>query len=640
MLEVAVSGLLTTTSVARIPNIPFFYLAFRAYSHWRALQGGRHLEFLVKNKLLDPQPDPRLDGIYKSKIETVVKDINLDSEKIAKAAEAGVLDEAAEEHLKEELELIEQPKEIAEVLEIPQLVVELERACEQLDLVLQFDDWTSPEWWEQACVEIPGSDSHQNTVYEIQYDPENVNPRFPYLVAGVSIYQGSGCQGRSMFRPIENPSQFSGQYYPDDNLLEDEDREVVSEYTEPMTPNYYESKNGNMQDEELSNFDLWANSPDPYDLSQQVPSPERDGHRKEGVSIDWEAFLGIKSPAYEETVPYYSHEMGWEDPDKLINWGDVYPGSPPLGRFESDVGSAGSAPNGELLYGHPVDEVFINNAGEKDNPDNNGVYRYNIWAPPAENEPSDAPLTKFRWFLKSITIYPGKDCKFDDDDDPPYPVRINIENLHVDRDIATTWLQPKNKPYWGVAYNPQVQEGTITIEDPGHLLGWKMTVDEELDVGNRRGQDFINNLALDMQRDERNVQRGYMADVDIESDFASFESGDEWSGDLGPSKLDKQEVFGDAKYSPKDETTEDNIWPQHKFSGQMSIWFSSDPRYFHVDQSEEWRNREDIGEVKVPFQPITGGSLVDNVEYPEIDSMSIFPLEMPYFLREADEWDV
>jgi len=44
------------------------------------------------------------------------------------------MDEAAEDLVKEEIELITEPKakEVAEVLKIPQLVVELERACEQV----------------------------------------------------------------------------------------------------------------------------------------------------------------------------------------------------------------------------------------------------------------------------------------------------------------------------------------------------------------------------------------------------------------------------------------------------------------------------------------------------------------------------
>ncbi|KAK6354816.1 hypothetical protein TWF696_003948 [Orbilia brochopaga] len=122
-----------------IPNIPFFYLAFRAYSHWRALQGGHHLEFLVKNNLLDPQPDPQLDRIYKKKVEAVAEVADIDDAKIEKAAETGTMDEAAEEHLGEEFLLVEEPqaKEVSEVLKIPQLVVELQRACEQVQAQLK-----------------------------------------------------------------------------------------------------------------------------------------------------------------------------------------------------------------------------------------------------------------------------------------------------------------------------------------------------------------------------------------------------------------------------------------------------------------------------------------------------------------------
>src|ERR1700761_238376 len=47
-----------------IPNIPGFYLLFRAYSHFRALYGARHLEFLVQNKLVETVPSPKLDDLY------------------------------------------------------------------------------------------------------------------------------------------------------------------------------------------------------------------------------------------------------------------------------------------------------------------------------------------------------------------------------------------------------------------------------------------------------------------------------------------------------------------------------------------------------------------------------------------------
>ncbi|PKS09098.1 hypothetical protein jhhlp_003712 [Lomentospora prolificans] len=47
-----------------VPNIPFFYLAYRAWSHWRAIKGGQHVQFLVKNKLLSISPSSILDSAY------------------------------------------------------------------------------------------------------------------------------------------------------------------------------------------------------------------------------------------------------------------------------------------------------------------------------------------------------------------------------------------------------------------------------------------------------------------------------------------------------------------------------------------------------------------------------------------------
>ncbi|KAG6032931.1 hypothetical protein E4U41_007089 [Claviceps citrina] len=47
-----------------IPNLPFFYLVYRAWSHWRAIAGGRHIQFLVDRKLLRPTASPVLDALY------------------------------------------------------------------------------------------------------------------------------------------------------------------------------------------------------------------------------------------------------------------------------------------------------------------------------------------------------------------------------------------------------------------------------------------------------------------------------------------------------------------------------------------------------------------------------------------------
>ncbi|RDA87002.1 hypothetical protein CP532_6734 [Ophiocordyceps camponoti-leonardi (nom. inval.)] len=49
-----------------IPNLPFFYLVYRAWSHWRALAGGRHVQWLVENKLLHSAPSAKLSQLYAS----------------------------------------------------------------------------------------------------------------------------------------------------------------------------------------------------------------------------------------------------------------------------------------------------------------------------------------------------------------------------------------------------------------------------------------------------------------------------------------------------------------------------------------------------------------------------------------------
>lgn len=47
-----------------VPNLPFFYLCFRAYSHWRALNGSWHLAYLSSHNLLTLHPSDTLDSLY------------------------------------------------------------------------------------------------------------------------------------------------------------------------------------------------------------------------------------------------------------------------------------------------------------------------------------------------------------------------------------------------------------------------------------------------------------------------------------------------------------------------------------------------------------------------------------------------
>ncbi len=82
-----------------IPNIPFFYVAFRAWSHWRALEGSKHLQKLLADDSFHPQVYKPLDEIY----------------------------DGAGQLMPEKMRTI-----ISESLKMPDMVIDIERAHEQM----------------------------------------------------------------------------------------------------------------------------------------------------------------------------------------------------------------------------------------------------------------------------------------------------------------------------------------------------------------------------------------------------------------------------------------------------------------------------------------------------------------------------
>lgn len=121
-----------------IPNIPFFYLAFRAYSHWTALRGSKHLEHLVNTSTLRDSPSLALDALYtagllhptpdacKNQNDPTLQESKDMSQKI-KTQLDGSNDE--------EVMLLKawNGKVIAERLKLPGLEVEIDRAVEQVE---------------------------------------------------------------------------------------------------------------------------------------------------------------------------------------------------------------------------------------------------------------------------------------------------------------------------------------------------------------------------------------------------------------------------------------------------------------------------------------------------------------------------
>ncbi|ODA76377.1 hypothetical protein RJ55_08223 [Drechmeria coniospora] len=104
-----------------IPNLPFFYLVYRAWSHWRAVAGGKHVQWLVENKLLRPSPSAMLDRLYAPKVTASSP--------------------PAEPSGKEELLLSqEQIRDFSDTLAVPALELELERAVWQVERALKEGD--------------------------------------------------------------------------------------------------------------------------------------------------------------------------------------------------------------------------------------------------------------------------------------------------------------------------------------------------------------------------------------------------------------------------------------------------------------------------------------------------------------------
>ncbi|KAJ5937994.1 hypothetical protein N7454_004336 [Penicillium verhagenii] len=113
-----------------VPNIPFFYLVYRGWSHWRALNGSQHLEFLVKKDLLNPISLPDLERLYAKRASYALDDTPHDT-----PAEEMVEDiEQSDERI---LLKMSDAKKLATILDAPDLALEAERAIVQVTAQLQ-----------------------------------------------------------------------------------------------------------------------------------------------------------------------------------------------------------------------------------------------------------------------------------------------------------------------------------------------------------------------------------------------------------------------------------------------------------------------------------------------------------------------
>ncbi|KAI0600959.1 mitochondrial K+-H+ exchange-related-domain-containing protein [Biscogniauxia sp. FL1348] len=117
-----------------IPNLPFFYLAYRAWSHWRALAGGKHIQFLVANDLLAVSPSKVLDTIYPRLLPSTPVPTEPTTNIGSKESPSPETKSSQEEKM---LLTQENRRQLVRALEIPELEVELERAIWQVEAAIR-----------------------------------------------------------------------------------------------------------------------------------------------------------------------------------------------------------------------------------------------------------------------------------------------------------------------------------------------------------------------------------------------------------------------------------------------------------------------------------------------------------------------
>jgi len=127
----------------RIPNLPFFYLCYRAWSHWRALAGGKHIQFLLQNNLLTLVPSPIVDEVYHDQKQplpstpepttTIKTGPDAEDFKTLNGPDGELPNPEGETML------LSQPngKKMTQALDLPALEVELERAIWQVETAVR-----------------------------------------------------------------------------------------------------------------------------------------------------------------------------------------------------------------------------------------------------------------------------------------------------------------------------------------------------------------------------------------------------------------------------------------------------------------------------------------------------------------------
>lgn len=120
--------------------MPFFYLCFRAYSHYRALYGGKLLERLMGKNAVKAESSKQLDAMYTAGLLHSSRQGSREAPTPTEADTQQVkkLVAAQSQEGKEEVMVLQRwnGKLLAEAFHLPEMEVEIERAVEQVESAL------------------------------------------------------------------------------------------------------------------------------------------------------------------------------------------------------------------------------------------------------------------------------------------------------------------------------------------------------------------------------------------------------------------------------------------------------------------------------------------------------------------------
>ncbi|KAI1757368.1 mitochondrial K+-H+ exchange-related-domain-containing protein [Xylaria castorea] len=117
-----------------IPNLPFFYLVYRAWSHYRALAGGKHLQWLLSKNFYTLSPWEALNTVYPHHLPSS----NPSKQESARPNSDSSNNSHESLQTPERLLLTQESgRKLAQTLDIPELEAELERAIWQVETAIQ-----------------------------------------------------------------------------------------------------------------------------------------------------------------------------------------------------------------------------------------------------------------------------------------------------------------------------------------------------------------------------------------------------------------------------------------------------------------------------------------------------------------------